>query len=107
MMYPHTVEIQQKTTTPDGYGGYTETWNTILNYDCEVVPVGGKEYYVAQRLENPIEANINGDYDGSIKPNMRVKFGEILYNIEGVIPSMPDMNGDFELMSLNVSTWGP
>lgn len=106
LQYPHTVRIEQKTSVPDGYGGYTETWTTAVEYDCEVVPVGGKEYYVAQKMTNPIEVNINGDYDGSIKPGMRVKFGDDLFNIEGIIPTLPDINGEYEEMSMNCSTWG-
>lgn len=112
MIYPHTVTIEQKVSVPDGYGGYTVTWNALKTYDCEVVPVGGREYYVAQQMTNPITLNVNGDYDDEIKsayekdPDLRVNFNDEPYNIEGIIPTLPDINGDYEQMSLNCSTWG-
>lgn len=72
------VEIQEKTRTPDGAGGYEVTWTTVDTVGASVDPVGGSEVTRAEQLRYPIthvvfmrfrtDITINGDrrlyYDG-------------------------------------------
>lgn len=98
--YPHTVEIQHYTKVSDGGGGYVQQWVKLMDKECEVSAVNGSEYYQAQQITNPINFNVNMDYDAAIKPDMRVVFGGVTMKIVSALPILPDINGEWEKLTL-------
>ena len=49
---PDTAQVQRKTLTGDGAGGYTESWATVATVACRVAPSGQspQERVIAERL---------------------------------------------------------
>lgn len=47
------VTIQVKQSTPDGGGGYTETWSDVATVWAYVRPMSGAERTQAQQVEAP------------------------------------------------------
>lgn len=76
------IEIQQLTNTPDGQGGFNTTWATIYpNVMAKIKPVSGGERMRAMQLNATISHRIFLRYIDGIKPAMRVKFGDRLFQI--------------------------
>jgi len=67
------ITIQELQRVPDGYGGYTETWNNITAKTwAEIQPLRGSERYQAQRISNALSHKVILRYLDGIKPQMRV-----------------------------------
>jgi len=49
---PDTAQVQRKTLTSDGAGGFTEAWTTVATVACRVAPSGQspQERAIAERL---------------------------------------------------------
>lgn len=77
----NSVEIQELTNTSDGYGGFVTTWATIHTINAMIKPVSGGERMRAMQLNATISHRIFLRYIEGIKPAMRVKFGDRLFQI--------------------------
>ena len=78
----NSIEIQQPTNTPDGQGGHVTTWLTIHpNIMSKIVPVSGGERMRAMQLNATITHRVFLRYIAGIEANMRVKFGDRLFQI--------------------------
>jgi head-tail adaptor len=49
---PDTAQVQRRTLTPDGAGGFTESWSTVATVACRLSPAGRspEERVIAERL---------------------------------------------------------
>lgn len=101
--YPHTIAIQTNHRTDDGGGGYTEEWKPYGTTEALVVPLSGSEYYQAQQTQNPVDYNVFLPYRDDITPDMRIVFRGRLLAIKAVLPSLIDINGDYEKLCLKCS----
>lgn len=77
----NSIEIQELTNTPDGGGGFSTTWTTIHTISAMIKPVSGGERMRAMQLNATISHRIFLRYIEGIKPTMRVKFGDRLFQI--------------------------
>lgn len=102
--YPHEITIESFTKIDDGGGGYTEEWSTFATSEAFVVPLSGTEFYRAQQTQNPVDYDIYLPYREDITPSMRVVFREKIIQIKAVLPSLIDINGDYEKLCLKCSS---
>ena len=54
----HSIEIQEKTSTPDGMGGYTDVWNTIYSCRASIWPLSAKERFDTMKMELVVDHRI-------------------------------------------------
>lgn len=101
--YPHTITIQNYVETVDEGGGLTQEWEPYTQTEAFVVPIGGQEYYQAHQTTNPSDYDVYIPYREDILPNMRVVFRGKIMGISAVIPSLIDINGDYEKLCLKCS----
>lgn len=101
--YPHEITIESFTKIDDGGGGYTKDWSTFGTSEALVVPLSGSEFYQAQQTQNPIDYDVYLPYREDIKPSMRVKFKGKTLQIIAVLPSLVDINGEYEKLCLKCS----
>jgi len=67
------ITIQELQRVPDGYGGYTETWNNITTKTwAKIQPLRGNERYQAQQISSALSCKIILRYLDGVKPQMRV-----------------------------------
>jgi len=81
----HKITIQELQRTPDGYGGYTETWNDIATVWARIQPLRGDERYQAQQVLSTLSHKIILRYLNGVKPQMRVLYGSRIFHIVSVI----------------------
>lgn len=101
--YPHTITIQHNVQTDDGGGGYTDDWRPFTQSEAFVIPLSGAEYYQAHQTTNPIDYDVYIPYREDITPSMRVVFRGKILSITAALPSLVDINGEYEKMCLKCS----
>ena len=47
----HTIQLQNKTRTDDGIGGFSTTWTTYATVKAHIEEMAGKEVVIANRLD--------------------------------------------------------
>jgi SPP1 family predicted phage head-tail adaptor len=80
----HRVEIEEPLRTPDGYGGYTETWQNIATTWAKVEPASAKERYFADKIEHNVTHVITIRSLGLLDTSMRVVFRDRVFHIRGI-----------------------
>ena len=101
--YPHTITIQNFTSVEDEGGGSTEEWVPYVQLEALVIPLSGTEFYQAQQTQNPVDYDVYIPYRADITANMRVVFRGDTLDIKAVLPSLIDINGDYEKLCLKCS----
>lgn len=83
----HTIQIQAKSISRDSGGGAVETWSTITNGErpAEVVPIGSREAFVEQQLQESVTHKIRTRYLSGVTTKHRVLFGTRVFDIQSVI----------------------
>lgn len=77
----NSIEIQELTNTPDGQGGFSTAWTTIHTPNAMIKPVSGGERMRAMQLNATVTHRIYLRYVAGIEADMRVKFGDRLFQI--------------------------
>ena len=99
--FPHTVTFQKKTRTPDGHGGYTETYNDFLTTEALVDPLSGTERYQAMQMQSPVNSRIYYPYQEGVTADMRAFWVDRDKTLE--VKSDPiDQGGQGEIMKVEV-----
>jgi len=86
------VTIERVSRTPDGMGGFTETWATAGECSAQVLPVRGAEKWEAMRVspDNRMKVRVRwrGDANGQpfCTPADRLVWRGRTYNIESAVP---------------------
>ena len=81
----HRVIVQTPSRNDDGYGGGEIVWTDAFEAWVSIEPVSGREYYEAMAIQNQITHRIKTRYRSDITPDMRILYGERVYEIEAVI----------------------
>ena len=93
----HKITIQELQRVPDGYGGYTETWNDIAVVWAKIQPLRGNERYQAQQVSSALSHKIILRYLDGVKPQMRVLCGSRIFHVVSVI-NVEERNEMLELL---------
>ena len=86
------VTLQGAVRTPDGSGGFTETWQSIAsapNVYAAIAPLSGSEQLRFHQLETTVTHRIVIRYRNDVTPALRITDGTTIYNIT----SVTDMGG--------------
>lgn len=79
------IAIQQRTTTPDGYGQQTTTWTDVITCWASIEPLNGRELVQAQAVQAETTHQVTILYRSSITAAMRVVYQGRVFNILSVI----------------------
>lgn len=79
------VTIQNYVRTPDGYGGYTETWQDIATVWANIKPLRGREFFQAQQIQSEVTHKITIRYRNDIDETCRVKYNGQIFDIKSII----------------------
>lgn len=101
--YPHEVTFQISKETEDEGGGITREWLTFASSEALMVPLSGSEYYQAQQTTNPVDYDCYIPYRADIVPSMRLLFRGKAFEITAVLPTLIDINGDYEKLNIKCS----
>ncbi len=84
-MLRHSVTIQRLTKTPDGVGGYTQSWATLLTTRAYMTVTGGTEQFSQDRLNAVQRQRAYIRYNSAIKAKDRLSFNGQQFQIRNVI----------------------
>jgi len=96
----HRVTIQRQTVGHDSDGGRKVTWDDVATVWAAIEPLSARERLVADQVQSEVTARITIRYRDDVDATMRVKHGDDLYNIHGVIRDNESM---FDWITLPVS----
>jgi SPP1 family predicted phage head-tail adaptor len=69
----------------DGYGGKQVEWADRFNAWAYIEPLSGREYFDAMQIQTEISHRVIVRYRNDITPDMRIKYGGRILEIEAVI----------------------
>ncbi len=95
----HRISLQESTLVSDGQGGYTETWENYADVWADVKPLKSYEKFQAATLQTPTSHKITIRYRQGVLPKHRIKFGERIMDIKGIINVNED-SAFLEIMAL-------
>lgn len=90
------AQIEARTLTPDGGGGYSESWDVVANAWVSVSPVSGGDVFGPDSAESRIRHRITLRRTNVIAAGQRVIVGARTFRIHAVL----DEGGNATLMTL-------
>lgn len=80
---PDTAQVQRKTLTPDGAGGFTESWATVATVACRISPSGRspEERAIADRLTATSAWTLTVPALTDIQPSDRIIVGNRTFEV--------------------------
>lgn len=81
------VTVQESALTPDGSGGFTESWQAVAadpEIYAEIIPLSGGEQLRFHQLEITATHRITIRYRGDVTPAMRMVKSATVYDIASV-----------------------
>ncbi|UWG96785.1 phage head closure protein [Dehalobacter sp. DCM] len=75
------IIIKQQPVSQDDSDKPINTWPTVSELWASINPLSGREYFAAQQANSEVSHKVNIRYNGSIKANMRILYGERAYEI--------------------------
>jgi len=81
----HRLSLQQEVLNPDGAGGYTRTWQTIVDLWAEINPISGREKLFASQLQAEISHKITIRYRTGVNSSMRFLYENRIFNIRAIL----------------------
>ncbi len=79
------------TMTPDGGGGYSESWNAIATIWTRVEPQSGDDVYGPDAVESRVRHKLIIRRNGAVAAGMRAAIGARTFRIHAVL----DDGGDY------------
>lgn len=81
----HRLALQQETVTPDGSGGYTQSWQNVADLWAEILPISGKERLFAGQMQAEISHKITIRFRTGIVAGMRLLYDSRAFNIRAIL----------------------
>jgi SPP1 family predicted phage head-tail adaptor len=78
----HRVTIQEVSEISSPIGGVVEIWGDVADVWVSIEPGRSREFMAARQINAEITHEIRMRYLPDIKPKMRLKFGERIFNID-------------------------
>ena len=98
----HRVTLQALTETGGPDTGYRDkSWADVAQLSADITPLSGREYIAAAASQSAVSTRITIRYWPGVTAAMRLKQGDVLYNIEAVLP---DAKNGKEHLTLMCST---
>lgn len=77
----HRITIEVNTRTPDGQGGYTQSWATHATVWAKIKQLSQSERMIAQKMDNPATHRFTCRYVAGVKGDMRITYQSREFNI--------------------------
>lgn len=83
----HRIDIDQRKLVEDPMGGSTLAWVPFAqSVPAEVAPLSAREFLAASGVHGEVTARITIRWMAGLDPTMRIRHGDTVYNIAGVLP---------------------
>lgn len=88
------IEIQSKTSTADGLGGYSDVWATTKYAWAAIWPLSASDVIEGMKTSAQVTHRVRIRYQSGITSAMRIKFGTLYYSIIAP-PINPNMSNEY------------
>lgn len=92
----HVITIQELSDQQNEYGEEDE-WVNVLKARAGIFPISGREFFAAETVNSEVSHKVIMRYVPGVRPDMRVKFGERVFNIISVI-NFQEKNTELQLL---------
>jgi SPP1 family predicted phage head-tail adaptor len=83
----HRIDIDERTLVEDPMGGSSLTWAPFATaVPAEVAPLSAREFLSANQTHGEVTARITIRWMDGLDATMRIRHGDTVYNIAGVLP---------------------
>jgi len=93
----HMVAIQKYTAVCDSFGSEVESWSEVASVWASVETLKGREFFAMQKENAETTVRICIRYRTGISPDMRIKFGDKIYEINAII-DLEERHTELQLM---------
>lgn len=93
----HEITIQEPTATQNAVGEETLSWSDYATVRASVEPMSGREYWNSKQVQSEITHEIRIRYYPGVTSEMRVSWGNRVFEIESVI-NVNERNREMILM---------
>lgn len=80
----HRIKFQSLTRTPDGQGGWDESWSDFAEVWAKIEPVSASERYFSQQIQQTISHRITIRNLEGLVSEMRILFEDRVFQIHGI-----------------------
>lgn len=100
--YRHSIQIQQRQSTQNGYGESAHTWNTIYTTKAFIQPMSGNLLFKAEEVNSEVTHKVQLRYLPNITSDMRILFNGRSFIITS-ISNYLEKNVELQLMCKELS----
>lgn len=83
--YRHIIDFEKIVDIKNEYGEVNKEWTTFFTTRASIRPISGREFYQAESINSEVTHKVNLRYIEGIKSDMRIKFGNRVFEIISVI----------------------
>lgn len=80
------ITIQARIQTQDDFGQPIDTWSDFQKLRADVMPLSGREAFLAKQVGADITTRIMTRYCPGVKAAQRILFRDLVFDIESVVP---------------------
>ena len=88
------IEIQSKTSTADGLGGYSDVWATTKTVWAAIWSLSAQDVIEGMKTTSQVTHRVRIRYQTGITSAMRIKFGTLYFSIIAP-PINPNMANEY------------
>jgi SPP1 family predicted phage head-tail adaptor len=81
----HRITLETVTQSPDGQGGFNESWDAFTSVWASIEPVKAYEKFQAAQMQTPISHKIIIRYLEGLTNNHRINFGGRILEIKEIL----------------------
>lgn len=100
--YRHIISFEKISEIQNEYGEVKKDWTTIFTTRASIRPISGREFYQAETVNSEVTHKVNLRYREGIKADMRIKFGERVFEIISVI-NFEERNIELQLLCKEIN----
>lgn len=77
--------VRAQTLTPDGGGGYSESWDVVATVWARLEPVAGADRYTSDKLESRVRHKITLRRSNAFAAGQRVEIGARIFAVRALL----------------------
>ena len=81
----HRVRLQALALTPDGGGGFTESWSDLAEIWARIQPVAGVELMLGEQRQHRVTHDVMIRYRLGIQPSQRLIYDGRVFYVLGIV----------------------
>lgn len=96
--YCHVIVFQSLDEESNSYGEPSDRWTDVLKTRAGIYPISSKEFFASYTVNSELTHKINMRYLPGITADMRIKYGERIFQIKGPPINFQEKNIELQLL---------